>query len=102
MICFSYHSRKRNLFRPTYKFDKGNDTYDSSLKKRIPGWTDRILFTPAKLDCLSYNSDESLRSSDHRPVYASFVFHVNIADTDKEKYKTEHEFSSASQVCTVM
>lgn len=31
-------------FRPTYKFDKNSDTYDSGPKMRIPAWTDRILF----------------------------------------------------------
>ncbi|CAL8101555.1 unnamed protein product [Calicophoron daubneyi] len=31
-------------FPPTFKFDKGTDTYDTSAKQRIPSWTDRILF----------------------------------------------------------
>lgn len=34
-------------FRPSYKFDKHNPdplAYDTSEKRRVPAWTDRIFF----------------------------------------------------------
>lgn len=31
-------------FLPTYKYDCGEAVFDSSEKKRCPGWTDRVLF----------------------------------------------------------
>jgi hypothetical protein len=31
-------------FPPTYRFDRESDVYDSSEKRRIPAYTDRILY----------------------------------------------------------
>jgi hypothetical protein len=31
-------------FLPTYKFDDNCDVYDTSKKRRVPSWTDRVLF----------------------------------------------------------
>ncbi|EAY15795.1 Endonuclease/Exonuclease/phosphatase family protein [Trichomonas vaginalis G3] len=31
-------------FNPTYKFDNNSDVYDTSQKKRVPSYTDRILY----------------------------------------------------------
>ncbi|TYZ60324.1 hypothetical protein PybrP1_012277, partial [[Pythium] brassicae (nom. inval.)] len=71
------HFREGPLhFRPTYKFDKRSNAYDSSAKQRIPSWTDRILFLsndkPGDIETLSYRSQMSFQSSDHRPVGAAF------------------------------
>ena len=57
-------------FLPTYKYIKGYDYYD--LSKRIPSWTDRILFKKNEdIKCLYYDKI-GLKFSDHRPVYALF------------------------------
>jgi hypothetical protein len=70
-------------FRPTYKFDTGSDVYDSGPKQRIPAWTDRVLYaTNAGTECMCYNSDSSLRTSDHRPVYASFCLHLDTSNLE--------------------
>jgi hypothetical protein len=59
-------------FKPTYKFDLNSDLYDTGKKKRIPAWTDRILFVERGMKCDAYHADFSLRTSDHRPVMATF------------------------------
>ncbi|XP_067910932.1 phosphatidylinositol 4,5-bisphosphate 5-phosphatase A isoform X2 [Heterodontus francisci] len=86
-------------FRPTYKYDVGTNTFDTSSKKRKPAWTDRILWRVKMSDCydLSPNTTVLARSkspdgksshiqvfqhvyrshmeyliSDHKPVTAIF------------------------------
>eukprot|EP00762_Andalucia_godoyi_P000848 ANDGO_03734.mRNA.1 Polyphosphatidylinositol phosphatase INP53 len=59
-------------FPPTYKYDPGTDNYDSSEKKRVPAWTDRILFKGSGIQQKSYGRCDALKSSDHRPVYSMF------------------------------
>ena len=95
-------------FKPTYKLDLNSDKYDSSTKKRIPAWTDRILYVPNGITCTAYDADFSLKTSDHRPVYASFEAHVDITNShviDENGLRTSqssnHEFVSESQVCSI-
>ncbi|XP_047328771.1 type IV inositol polyphosphate 5-phosphatase 11 [Impatiens glandulifera] len=62
-------------FKPTYKFDIGSSTYDTSHKVRVPSWTDRILFKIEDNNKIvaslhSYDSIDTVRSSDHKPVKA--------------------------------
>ena len=59
-------------FMPTFKFDKDTNDYDTSHKQRIPAWTDRVLFKPIGTRVLEYKSEADCRSSDHRPVHATF------------------------------
>ncbi|KUF92122.1 hypothetical protein AM588_10003464 [Phytophthora nicotianae] len=78
------HFREGQLhFRPTYKFDKRSDVYDTSSKQRIPSWTDRVLYLSNDklhdIELLSYRSQSNFRTSDHRPVCATFQ--VNFSAT---------------------
>lgn len=95
-------------FRPTYKFDVGSTVYDSGPKKRIPSWTDRILFVDSpNVSCLAYNSDETVTTSDHRPVYASFLIgfsaFVQLDESQNAVVANQSaiKFTSESQVCSI-
>lgn len=69
----------RVAFAPTFKYDRRSNTFDSSKKRRVPAWTDRILFTPSPgLALASYDAVADASHSDHRPVVA--VFHLAPAD----------------------
>jgi hypothetical protein len=83
---FANFSEAPIKFMPTYKFDLHSDEYDSSEKARIPAFTDRILYRPEKhIRCLSYDSIQSLRTSDHRPVAAEFEMAFDLGDLTKLK-----------------
>jgi len=59
-------------FKPTYKFDPNTDNY-ARKKRRIPSWTDRILYVPKKgTKLVKYISLDEIRTSDHRPVVGVF------------------------------
>nr|XP_014346448.1 PREDICTED: 72 kDa inositol polyphosphate 5-phosphatase isoform X2 [Latimeria chalumnae] len=62
-------------FLPTYKFDVGCDTYDSSAKQRIPSYTDRIVYKSRQqhdIHATKYACCTTFKNSDHRPVYGIF------------------------------
>ncbi|KPM36875.1 putative inositol polyphosphate 5-phosphatase C9G1.10c [Neonectria ditissima] len=67
-------------FAPTYKYDVGTDTYDTSEKRRSPAWCDRLLFKGrGRIEQLDYKRHE-VRVSDHRPVTGSFNLWVKKVD----------------------
>ncbi|XP_060107178.1 phosphatidylinositol polyphosphate 5-phosphatase type IV isoform X2 [Heteronotia binoei] len=62
-------------FRPSYKFDVGQDTYDTTSKQRTPSYTDRVIFrcrNKADIHAVRYSSCLGMKTSDHRPVYGLF------------------------------
>ncbi|XP_008571415.1 PREDICTED: 72 kDa inositol polyphosphate 5-phosphatase, partial [Galeopterus variegatus] len=66
-------------FLPTYKFDIGKDTYDSTSKQRTPSYTDRVLYKSrhkGDICPLKYSSCPGIKTSDHRPVYGLFRVQV--------------------------
>uniref|UniRef100_A0A1B6E485 phosphoinositide 5-phosphatase n=3 Tax=Clastoptera arizonana TaxID=38151 RepID=A0A1B6E485_9HEMI len=69
-------------FAPTYKYDPGTQTYDSSQKQRTPSYTDRILYKTRRngsdlsTKCLAYASVPCFCTSDHKPVWGLFRCHV--------------------------
>ncbi|KAK6051768.1 endonuclease/exonuclease/phosphatase family protein, partial [Cooperia oncophora] len=74
-------------FRPTYKYDVGTSTWDSSEKARVPAWCDRILWwtrdPDTQLKVCQYESAERIVISDHKPVRAAFNLSVRKIDQAK-------------------
>lgn len=66
-------------FDPTYKYDPGTDFYDSSEKKRVPAWCDRILYRSNGAHNLFYDRHE-VQASDHRPISGGFSIQVKLMD----------------------
>ncbi len=61
-------------FLPTYKYIKKLNYYD--ISKRIPGWTDRILYKKSNnIKCIKYDRI-NIKISDHRPVFG--LFEINV------------------------
>ena len=87
-------------FQPTYRFDHGTDTYDTSRKQRIPGWCDRILYRGRK-DCLKvkrYASAMDVRISDHKPVFAEFELKFSGGETDSQTHFSQSKKSSVCEL----
>jgi len=75
-------------FAPTYKYDVGTDTYDTSEKKRAPAWCDRLLYRGLSVKQLDYRRHE-VRVSDHRPVSGLFQMVIKSVSPQKRAVKWE-------------
>lgn len=76
-------------FAPTYKYDRRSDSYDSSEKRRVPAWCDRVLVRcreQERVHCVegSYRRWE-VDASDHRPVSAAFDMTVKKVHHDQRE-----------------
>ncbi|XP_038063853.1 phosphatidylinositol 4,5-bisphosphate 5-phosphatase A-like [Patiria miniata] len=83
-IFIGFHEEEIE-FLPTYKYDIGGDVYDSSSKARVPSYTDRVLFKSrrsAQIHSVLYNACNSIKVSDHRPVYAMFEVKIRPGKDD--------------------
>ncbi|KAH7881837.1 hypothetical protein F5I97DRAFT_1932266 [Phlebopus sp. FC_14] len=84
-------------FAPTYKYDRRSNEYDTSEKKRVPAWCDRILWRsrdPERVVQLNYRRYEA-NVSDHRPISAGFVVTVKSVRHDtraREKVLVEAQW----------
>lgn len=69
--AFYGFSENHIKFPPTYKFLANTNRYDRQTK-RVPSYTDRILFRtkrPRHIQCITYDWLPQLISSDHKPVF---------------------------------
>lgn len=72
-------------FEPTYKYDIGQNRYDTSEKRRSPAWCDRILYRSrdsSQLQQLDYRRHE-VKVSDHRPVSGRFSMKIKTISQSK-------------------
>lgn len=78
-VLFNKFDEGLITFLPTYKFDmKGKYHFEKNGEKRLPGYTDRILYQKnSSLYCTKYTS-LNIKGNDHKPVLSSFV--VNPVD----------------------
>lgn len=78
-------SEGKITFKPTFKYIDGSNDLEINSENHIPSWTDRIIYSkkPATqvvfdvgLD--EYNSMDSIKMSDHKPVYSHFTITIQV------------------------
>ena len=90
-------------FAPTYKYDRRSDEYDSSEKRRVPAWCDRILWRsrePSRVQQLCYRRWEA-NVSDHRPISSASRMTVKSVQPEQRmvvKRETEAAWNEFEKV----
>eukprot|EP00760_Papus_ankaliazontas_P027763 PhM_4_TR3438/c0_g1_i1/m.86141/K01099/INPP5B_F; inositol polyphosphate 5-phosphatase INPP5B/F len=92
-------------FPPTYRFDSGTTTYDTSEKRRVPAFTDRILWwvrphrgvaqdaLQERVEQTNFDSFPSVTISDHKPISALFRVAVSV-EVEAERRKIYEELKA--------
>jgi len=78
-VIFRGFNEDKIHFPPTYKYDPGTNQFDTSSKKRVPSYTDRILYkhqSTTQVNPLHYDSVQDVTTSDHKPVWG--IWEVKI------------------------
>ncbi|XP_019366345.1 PREDICTED: 72 kDa inositol polyphosphate 5-phosphatase isoform X2 [Gavialis gangeticus] len=100
-------------FQPSYKFDIGQDCYDTTSKQRTPSYTDRVMYRSRHkndIHAVKYSSCPVIRTSDHRPVIPLaagqfdrelYLIGIKRRITRDLKKRQELKDQKSSTVCTV-
>ena len=73
---FAYDVDEADItFPPTYKYVKGTDLYN--LTKRVPSWTDRILYKRGSKITPIFYDRILINFSDHKPIVGLFEIDVD-------------------------
>lgn len=86
LLFNSFSEAAQPSFAPTYKYDPGTrDVFDSSEKRRVPAWCDRILVRSHFCDVQtrSYRSVQEATASDHKPIFGTFIIKCRKIDHSK-------------------
>ncbi|KAI1286197.1 Phosphatidylinositol 4,5-bisphosphate 5-phosphatase A [Halotydeus destructor] len=78
---FEGYNEMTPRFWPTYKYIAGTDEYDL---KRIPAYTDRIMYRAKQygglqVDQMSYEAHRQFKLSDHKPVSAEYLVNFSTS-----------------------
>ena len=91
----SYFEEGKLNFYPSYKFDLNSSDYDSTEKKRVPSYCDRIIWMNNQKEEIElkqemYTSLMEYEISDHKPIVSVFNLKIKLFDPKKyEKLKLE-------------
>lgn len=85
--AFAEFTEGKISWAPTYRYDAGTNTYDTSEKQRKPSYTDRVLHKAKNGDdlvLLEYGRISQMMQSDHKPVYA--IYDVTVREIRQQDY----------------